>query len=738
MNDASEVKLHFLDYWRIIKIRAGLVVLTFLLVVVTAGVTTYFLPREFFSKTRIEVKPDVRVIDPFGNSGSRGYMDPTFVPSQFQIIQSKAILEPVITKLGLVKTWSEREGVKALPMEVVYSRLLRMLDLKEIRNTPHIDIGAYSIDSQEAANIVNSIAVTYKERRIADQKGRVDRALNQLRDELEAQGRHVQEIAAEVAEIRARDGIIDSDPENSTGIVNTSDRQIQQIETQLREKNLKVTELQEKFDRIMQMKPEELREVLRTLNIDDQNIIKMVSSLQDATSEEAKLYASGLGNKHPSLLAVRSQKEIFLETLANSLTAVRQSQASLLEVEKRTMERLQKDLKDAQSVQIEDKQKAIAYAAAKAKYLNQKKIFEAGQLKLSTERIDQVIELDPIQIWDTAVSSNYPAKPKVAAYMLLASVIGLVVGVGLAFFIEYLDTSVKTLDDVEKYLRLPVLAVIPREVDTLIKTTGEAPDAEAYRILRANVEFNKPNRNANTFTLVSGGPGEGKSTTLNNLAYTCAQGGYNVLVVDADIRRPSQHRFFDVENTSGLVDYLRGKADLDELIKPTKLDNLSFLPSGQLPDESVGILNSQRMVDLMARVKQSYDLVFFDSPPILGVSDGSVLASECDVTIMVIQHRRFPRSMLQRVKQAVSQAGGTLIGVVLNNVDARHDEGYTYYSGYNDYYAKQSGERPAKTAAAAPTPRRSIKGAQEPAPVPASANGDAKKAATRGVDHDDY
>jgi capsular exopolysaccharide synthesis family protein len=322
--------------------------------------------------------------------------------------------------------------------------------------------------------------------------------------------------------------------------------------------------------------------------------------------------------------------------------------------------------------------------------------------------------------------------------MLLSSVIGLVFGVGLAFFIEYLDTSVKTLDDVEKYLKVPVLAVIPRDVSTLIKTTGDAPDAEAYRILRANVEFNKPNRNANTFTLVSGGPGEGKSTTLNNLAYTCAQGGYNVLVVDADLRRPSQHRFFEIDNDVGLVDYLRGKADLDEIVKPTKLDNLSFLPSGYLPDESVGILNSQRMVDLIARVKQTYDLVFFDSPPILGVSDGSVLASECDVTIMVIQHRRFPRAMLQRVKQAVAQAGGTLIGVVLNNVDSRHDEGYSYYNSYNDYYAKQTSEKKVKPAGAAPAPRRLTKGPQEPAPVPTAPNGESKEAASRSIDQDDY
>jgi capsular exopolysaccharide synthesis family protein len=241
--------------------------------------------------------------------------------------------------------------------------------------------------------------------------------------------------------------------------------------------------------------------------------------------------------------------------------------------------------------------------------------------------------------------------------------------------------------------------------------------------------------------VVSGGPGEGKSTTLNNLAFTCAQGGYNVLVVDADLRRPTQHRFFEVDNKLGLVDYLQGRADLDEIIKPSKLDNLSFISSGQLPDDSIGILNSQRMVDLISKLKQQYDLVFFDSPPILGVSDGSVLASECDATLMVVQHRRFPRAMLLRVKQAVQQAGGKLIGVVLNNVDSKHDDGYSYYNNYNDYYARPEREQKPKTA---PAPRRTTKPestpAAAPAPAPIVANGESTEAKSRarGIDHDDY
>jgi len=272
--------------------------------------------------------------------------------------------------------------------------------------------------------------------------------------------------------------------------------------------------------------------------------------------------------------------------------------------------------------------------------------------------------------------------------ILLGVVVGLVFGVGLAFFIEYLDTSVKTMEDVETFLQVPVLAVIPKNISLLINDADDNPDAEAYRIMRTNIEFNRKSPDANTITIISGGAGEGKSTTLINLAYTFAKGGYTTLVVDADLRRPSQHRLFGIENEAGLSDYLTTELDLEEVVHLTKVDNLYLMTSGQLPNDAVGILNSQRMVELIEEVKGRFDIIFFDSPPILGVSDASVLSSAMDLTIIVVQHRRFPRAMLQRVKQAVANVGGTILGVVLNNVDVRHDQHYEYYTSYYNYYHK--------------------------------------------------
>ncbi|MES2569295.1 MAG: polysaccharide biosynthesis tyrosine autokinase [Verrucomicrobiota bacterium] len=691
MNDASDVKLHFLDYWRIIRVRAGLISLAFLLVMMTASVVVWFLPRQYFSKVTVEVKPDrAGAIDVFNNS-SRAVADPTFVATQFQNLQKTEILYPVIRQLKLTERWAV-DG-RQLSEQLVCRKLLGMMHLKELRNTALIEIGVFSTNREEAAEIANMIAIVYRDARLREVRTGAEQGLALVKEGIEEQGKRVVETAGKMNEIRSRDAINDPDPENINNQYGTSDRNIVALEQQLNEQRLLVTRLKGQLDQIMKLKPEELKEALRTLMIDDQAVVKTTTSLQEAQIDETRYINSGLGENHPRILMLRALQENYSTQLAKSLAAIRQNQASKLAIEESTLDVLQTKFNTAKEEQIRDKEKTAAYARAKGEALAEKRIFEAAKIKFQTETFDSKSYFEPAQIRERAEPSLYPAKPSVPTYMALAVIIGLGVGIGLAFFIEYLDTSVKTLDDVEKFLGVPVLAVVLKDVTRLINTRGDSPDAEAYRILRANVEFNKPDRNANTFTLVSGGPGEGKSTTLNNLAYTCAQGGYNVLVVDADLRRPTQHTIFDVPNEFGLTDYLTGKATIDEITKTTKIDNLSFIPSGNLPEEAVGILNSQRMVELIARVKEQYDLVFFDAPPILGVSDGSVLASECDVTIMVVQHRRFPRAMLDRVKKAVVHCGGRLIGVVLNNVDPRHDNGYSYYNSYNDYYAPRPAEK---------------------------------------------
>jgi polysaccharide biosynthesis transport protein len=189
--------------------------------------------------------------------------------------------------------------------------------------------------------------------------------------------------------------------------------------------------------------------------------------------------------------------------------------------------------------------------------------------------------------------------------------------------------------------------------------------------------------------VVSGGAGEGKSTTIFNLASVFAQNGARVLLVDSDLRRPSLHKLLNVSNSIGLTNFLLKQNTLEEVIQTTSLPTLHFLPSGKLPSSSLGILNSTQMKEFIQRARERYDFVFFDSPPIMGVSDASVLASEVDIALLVIQYRKYPQVMTLRAKQMVEKVGGNLLGVVLNNINISQDSYYYYYSGYYyDYYSK--------------------------------------------------
>ena len=294
-----------------------------------------------------------------------------------------------------------------------------------------------------------------------------------------------------------------------------------------------------------------------------------------------------------------------------------------------------------------------------------------------------------VRVVSPAEPSLRAVRPNIPLNILLGAIVGLVMGVGLAFFIEYLDTSVKTIDDVERALQSPVLGVIPQNIGNILKEGPDSPHAEAYRVLRTNILFSRKNASGNALTAVSGGAGEGKSTTIFNLAAVFAQSGQRILVVDSDLRRPSLHKFLGLSNSVGLTNYLLKQNTLEEVIQTTSHPNMDFLPSGKLPSSALGILNSARMREFIADVKRRYDFVFFDSPPIMGVSDASILASMVDLSILVVQYRKYPQAMTLRAKQMVEKVGGTMLGVVLNNINISQDSYYYYYSGYYyDYYSK--------------------------------------------------
>ncbi|MBJ7258415.1 MAG: polysaccharide biosynthesis tyrosine autokinase [Chthoniobacterales bacterium] len=689
-----EAKIHFLDYWRVVRLRLPIIVLTFLLVVITAGITTYFLPRQYESNVIIEVEQNDQKIRIFrdGFDGAMG-LDPRFATTQFQIIQRKEMLYPVIDNLKLVEKWAESAGVRT--REEAYFKLRSMIDVREVRNTNLLQISVESTDPKEAADLANSIANEYQRKRIDEQQKMLNRSLATLEDEVAKQRKRVEESNSEMSRIRSELSITDLNPDSMEDPMQAQEKVLMDQESLVNEARVKAGTLRTKYDEIEKLSGDDLMRALQTLEIQDQTVAQILPQYQETDSELARALQSGLGPRHPNIQSLAAKKATYERQLSDQVASIRRTLAANLEITERSLATMETQLEKSRGQQRDSRNRSSEYASAKNAHIQAKKILESAELRLSTETMQRSMPMSPARIWERAEPASYPSKPKVWLNMALAVVVGLIVGIGLAFFLEYLDTSVKTMEDVESFLQVPVLAVVPQNIHLLVQTPEATADAEAYRILRTNVEFNRKTSDANTVTFVSGGAGEGKSTTLANLAFTFAQGGYNTLIVDADLRRPSQHRAFGVENERGLTDFLTSDIDLEDVVQTTSIPGLFLLTSGHLPSDAVGVLNSQRMMDLIAQVKNRFDIVFFDSPPILGVSDASVLVRALDLTIVVVQHRRFPRAMLQRVKQAVENAGGNILGVVLNNVDVRHDQYYEYYTNYYHYYYPKPGEEAA-------------------------------------------
>jgi len=446
-------------------------------------------------------------------------------------------------------------------------------------------------------------------------------------------------------------------------------------------------QLESQIDSLLEYDSEQLLNYASGLDLPDNVIKTLYPRYLELKREIDGMKAGGLGAKHPTIMSnmdvLKSMKEQLEEGVVN-LRIRLQGQLDLTK-ERLAKSELRKDETKTEALEASvDRQD---YDDAKRDFETDQSLLEQMELKLIDAEINNNISEETIIVHDYPVISQNPVSPNVTLNLALGAVVGLVFGVGIAFFLEYIDTSVKSLEDVERYLGVPVLAVIPKDVGVLHQQNGMSPDAEAYRILRTNIEFNRKNPEDNAITVVSGGAGEGKSTTMVNLAYICAQGGYTTLMIDADLRRPRLHTFFDISNSVGLTNYLTTELQLEDVILQSPIENLYFMPSGILPSDAAGILNSRRMSELIQDVKQRFDLVLIDSPPILGVSDASVLASEADLTMIVVQHRKLPRNMLVRVKQAVENVGGQIIGVVLNNVDVRSDSQYQYYTSYYTYYS---------------------------------------------------
>jgi succinoglycan biosynthesis transport protein ExoP len=747
-----------LAYWRVLRKRSWTILTVFLVVFVLVLLATLRQTPVYSATALLEIEKEDASIPTVQELFELDTVSDTYLETQYKILQSASLARSVIDELGLTKLaefnpppswpWAHRkakteedsdnqtfvvgeapaEAANPVAYQITMDNFQERLLVTPIENSRLVRISFESVDPALAARIVNTVAANYVERNLearweATQKASewLSQQLVTLKGKLEAAENELQRYARE-------NGLLFLETESGNPESLASDR--------LRSLQEELTNAQ--ADRY---RKESLYTLVQAGNYEALPGVADNSTIRDLTVTLAQLqqqYAqlsTTFTPDYPKVKEVQSQ----INEIESALTRERERAAHQIANDYRAAVERENLLHKAFDLQQQEvdvvAEKAVQYNILRREVETNKQLYEGLLTRLREAGVSAGLKASNIRIVDAAVTPQYPVRPRVLLNLALALMFGMGLGVGTAFLQEYLDNTLKSAEDVERYLRVPALALIPsveslngrrggvygiygraksltggekrREPSTQLVPAGTAAAAqkrwyridgenqahstlgEAFRSLRTSVLLSTAEHPPRSLVISSAQPGEGKTTISTNLSISLAQLGRRVLLVDGDLRRPSLHRVFQANNNRGVVSYLTGQEDWRDVVEPTGVPGLEILPCGPVPPNPAELLSSERMRLLVRETIGEYDFVLLDSPPLLNVADSRILITLVDGVVLVVKGGATPRELVQHAQAHARTVGGNIIGVVLNNLDLRSESYYYYYRYYRyDYYGQ--------------------------------------------------
>lgn len=675
--------LHFLDYWRVIKDRKEVVLAVALLTIVTGTFYTVMMPKKYTAATQIETREAEMDVDPFTNrQASRLGYNPFFLMTQEKILLSRPVLTKVMHNLNLQRVWGAKLNENKTPLEPTETlkMLARAIRVRQDRDTTLMNISVTTEDAKQSAEIANELANVYRETREQEVRRQNQNALDAMSNQLRQQQEKVEAAEDELEKIREEKHLTLLGNTARGGGYRIEMARLNMLESESTSARIDMLARKTRLDALEGLEGDQLLEAAAFM-VTDPTVMGLRQQYRDAKVSLEVMKNNGMyGERHPDVLRLQAAIDELGRQLATAMEGMKAGLRADYEAAKTKCDTLQAELDRIKAMDIEaTAADLLPFERAERNVQIQRDLLTALRARVTQTGIEMEVPRTMVRVIEEAEPPQTPSSPIVPLNIILSIIFGLLAGVGLAFFVEYLDVSVKTVDEVEKFLGLSVLAVIPQQSRPLTEAGNSGGQGEAYRGLRTSVSLLARESGMKVFTVISGGVGEGKSTTLFNLAYVFAEQGTKTLVIDSDLRRPVQHKMVGLSNRKGLINVMTGENTVDEMIQETGVPNLWMLPSGRLRRGTLGIMNGQRVRNLLDSVRDKFDIVLMDSPPILGVTDASILASEVDGVLLVVQYRKYPKLVSLRAKRMIESAGGRLLGAVLNNINIMRDDYYYYY-----------------------------------------------------------
>lgn len=729
----EEKEIHLRDYLRVIAKRRVTVLTFFLITFVTVLIGTMTATPIYIAATKVLIEKSSP--EPLMGRYYVDAFDPDFLETQYQLIQSFKVARKVVDILELEKEFDtlfdEPESTNPLVLAVNWLRgglgnLKRLIvgtkpavDQEEAGdiafggrspadqiadfissslmvspqgNSRIVNISFESSNPALAARIVNSVARAYREEILEIRMSSTDYAIRWMTQKAEEERKKLEKSEKTLqGYVREKDIVT---VEDRIAIIpqQLSEFSIQLTRAETRRKELEA--VLDKIDSILARNGDLETIPSVTSNPTINSLRDQIVKAEQHIIELSKKY----GEKHPVMIRARSDLAGLQAEKSQEVRRVVESLRNEMALSRSNEENLRNLLARTKDEAITLNEKFIQYGIMKREVESNRLLYDALITKIKEQSVTEQSQNVTVWIVQEADTPKFPAKPRKKMNLLLGLIVGLFGGIGLAFFVEYLDNTVKSPEAVEERFGVTVLGVIQQfpgagkglRIERALLDDSMSLFAESYKAIRSSVLLSAAEHPPRTLLVTSAAAKEGKTTTAANLAMAIALADKKVLLIDADLRRPSVAKFFGIDNYKGLSTYLSGISDR-EIIIEIPGTGLSVIPSGPIPPNPSELLSSQLLQELIDTSREQYDFIIFDSPPVVHVTDSLILSRKVEGTVLVSRFGVTTFELLGHAIDSLRDINSHLIGLVINAVDARKGRyyDYGYYYSYTTYTTEE-------------------------------------------------
>jgi succinoglycan biosynthesis transport protein ExoP len=691
----EEREIHLRDYLRIIFKRRYTVFTFFIIVFIVVLIGTLSTTPVYRASTRVLIEK----VEPSNLSMMYPYYmpyDPEFYETQYQLIKSTSVAQKVVKMLSLETAYESyfKDAKKVFTNDNLDSRTNMLADIisggitvSPIKNSKIVNISYMSTNPDFATLVANTVAKAYIEE-ILDMK------MSSTRYALEWMTKKAEEEKSKLAksEMALQEYMRANDIVTLQDKIAITPEKLTEFNTQLIRAETRRKELEALYNKVMKVNLRDA-ETIPAIASDPtlQSLRSQILQAEQNIEELSKKY----GKKHPAMIRAKEELNVLQDKRVQQTKRAIESIKNEYELARANETSLRGMLSSTKAEALNLNEKFIQYGVLTREVETNRQLYDALIKRIKEQSVTEEIQTVNVWVVEKAERPQSPVKPKKSLNILLGIIVGLFGGVGLAFFFEYLDNTIKSPEEVETRLGVPVLGTVPlldikgKSIEKIILEDPQSTFAESYKTIRTAILLSSASKPPQNILVTSMGPEEGKTVTSVNLAMTIAQSEYTVLLIDGDLRKPRIHKIFGLNNSKGLSTYLAGASSVINISKGL-LANLSIMTSGPLPPNPSELISSNKMNELMRVLNEKFDIIVWDSAPIMTVTDSLILSKILDGTVIIAKAGKTTYEIVRRGLKSLrgrrqKDLESRVLGVVINAINIKKSDYYYYYQHYHYY-----------------------------------------------------